>query len=74
MVIGGIGDENFARAIRSAQHTEVNAQYAIMMTLGGTPEKSRDVRHVKTIDHTLSTDRMETTKKNSNRRIVLLQL
>ena len=59
MVIGVIG-ENIAQVTR---HTEVNALYMLMMTLGEISEKSRDARHAKSIDHTASTNTMKTTKK-----------
>ena len=73
MVIKEIGDESVARAVRSAQHTEANALYAFMMTLGKMPGRIRNARQANcnTTGHMELTHRADTTdKKDSNRKIV----
>lgn len=51
-VIGGITDENIARNIRTAHHSNANELYAYMMTLGNLPsknEKNKTVTNAKDV-------------------------
>ncbi|CAH1967041.1 unnamed protein product [Acanthoscelides obtectus] len=40
-VIGGIRDENIARTVRAAQHTDANALYAYLNTVGEMPQEKK---------------------------------
>ncbi|CAH1990266.1 unnamed protein product [Acanthoscelides obtectus] len=42
-VIGGIRDENIARTVRAAEHTDANALYAYLNTVGEMPQERKSV-------------------------------